>query len=261
MFVMYFPFVIEAGKLYKAIPPLYSIKEGKKRRYFTEIFDYIKYNQKLFLDQFDFKDMKKNNISPKDATKFFMKNNDYVYYLEKLSNTYSVDPYLMEMILMHYLSNKKTIKVDKLKKEIQSIYRFMSVETNNGIPIIKGTIDKSNLIIFNETFLSYCSDVINILESNDSLFYLINNKKCSLYGVMKAYESVIPPNRQRYKGLGEMNGTDLGESTLRPDGDRVLVRYTLEDAKETLNLIREYESDTKKILKHVENVSREDLLD
>jgi DNA gyrase subunit B len=35
MFVMYYPFLIEAGMVYKAVPPLYSIKDGKKTKYFT----------------------------------------------------------------------------------------------------------------------------------------------------------------------------------------------------------------------------------
>ena len=58
-----------------------------------------------------------------------------------------------------------------------------------------------------------------------------------------------------------MNDWELGQSTLRPDGDRTLVRYTLEDAKEAINVIREYETDTKKILTHVGSVSRDDLAD
>jgi DNA gyrase/topoisomerase IV subunit B len=93
------------------------------------------------------------------------------------------------------------------------------------------------------------------------MYYLINSKKSSLYEIMKLYESTTPSNIQRYKGLGEMNDGALGESTLRPDGDRTLVRYTMDDVKETLNTIREYESDTKKILAHVENVTRDDLMD
>ena len=36
LFIMYFPQMIKAGMVYKAIPPLYSIKEGKKNRYFNE---------------------------------------------------------------------------------------------------------------------------------------------------------------------------------------------------------------------------------
>jgi hypothetical protein len=45
------------------------------------------------------------------------------------------------------------------------------------------------------------------------------------------------------------------------EGDRTLIRYTMESAKEEIEAIREYESDSKKILTLIHNVSREDLLD
>ena len=261
MFVMYFPFLIEAGMVYKAIPPLYSIKEGKKRRYFTENIDYIKYNQKIFLDNNVLTDLSKNPINSKDITKFFLVNADYIYNLEKVANTYCVDPYLLEIVLLHYISNKNNIKIDKLRKEIKSVYRFMDVFNKNGIIVVQGTIDASNTIIMHEKFLNDCREVFKIINDNDSLYYMLNGKKASLYTIMKAYKATTPSNRQRYKGLGEMNDGELGESTLRPDGDRTLVRYTLEDAKEAINVIREYETDTKKILTHVGSVSRDDLAD
>lgn len=53
---------------------------------------------------------------------------------------------------------------------------------------------------------------------------------------------------------------DLAESTLNPE-TRTLIRYTMDDAKEAMSIIREYESDTKKILNEVKRVTRDDLLD
>ena len=81
----------------------------------------------------------------------------------------------------------------------------------------------------------------------------------TIYQIMKLYESLSPSNLQRYKGLGEMDPVELGESTML--GDRTLIRYTLEDAKEELEAIREYESNPKKILSLVGNVTRDDLID
>jgi DNA gyrase/topoisomerase IV subunit B len=75
---------------------------------------------------------------------------------------------------------------------------------------------------------------------------------------MKMYENTKPSNIQRYKGLGEMDVKQLAESTLDVN-NRVLIRYTLEDAKETIEAIREYESNSKKILDLVGNVTRYDL--
>ena len=260
LMLMYYPFLIEAGKVYKAVPPLYSIKEGKKKVYFAENIDFVKYVQKLFLKENSLTTLKKQVIQPRELAKFFLRNMDYVYFLEKVANTYAVNPYLLEIVLIHYVTNNG-IKFDKLKKEVTSAYRFMDVEKSADTVVVKGTIEKSNLIIISDKFINDCKEIFDILKDNESMYYLLNGSKASLYQIMQVYEATTPPGRQRYKGLGEMNDHELGDSTLRPDGDRMLIRYTLDDAKDAINFVREYESDMKKILQHVGTVTREDLLD
>lgn len=261
MFVMYFPQMIEAGMIYKAIPPLYAIKKGKKTKYFTEQIDIVRYVQRLFLQNHDMKTLKKKALSNKDITLFFMKNNDYLYHINKIAGTYAIEPYLLEMVLNHYILNKNKINVKKLDKEVNSVYRFMHAEKVDGSIMVKGVITKSNLIIFNEKFLADCTELLNIIRDNDSLYYLVNGKKMSLLEIMTLYDSATPNGVQRFKGLGEMDKEELAESTLYPGSDRTLVRYTMQDAKETLEAIREYESNSKKILGLVGQINREDLLD
>lgn len=258
---MYFPQMIEAGMVYKAIPPLYSIKQGNKNRYFTEQIDIVRYIQKLFLQKYEMNTVKKQPLQNKDITVFFMKNVDYIYHLERIAMTYAIEPYLLEMILIHYISNKNSINLQKLHKDVKVIYRFMGVENVQGTIMVKGTIDKSNLVIINDKFISDCHEILEILRNNDDFYYLINGELKSIYQIMTIYNKVSPSSIQRYKGLGEMDEDELAESTLYPGSDRTLVRYTLQDAKEEIEAIREYESDSKKILSLVGNVSRDDLLD
>ena len=261
MFVMYFPQMIEAGMVYKAIPPLYSIKQGKKTRYFTEQIDIVRYIQKIFVQNNKMTTLKKVELQNKDITVFFMRNSDYIYHLERISNTYAVEPFLLEMVLNNYVANKNKIDLTKLKKELKSVYRFMDAEKVKNSIIVSGTIKASNLIIFNEKLIGDCSHILDIIRSNDELYYLINGEKKSIYQIMQIYDNTYPSSIQRYKGLGEMDKEELAESTLYPGSDRTLVRYTLKDAKEEIEAIREYESDSKKILSLVGTVSREDLLD
>lgn len=261
MFVMYFPQMIEAGMVYKAIPPLYSIKQGNKNKYFTEQVDIVRYIQKLFLQKYEMHTVKKQPLQNKDITVFFMKNNDYIYQLMRVANTYAIEPYLLEMILLHYISNKNSINLQKLHKDIKAVYRFMGAEKIENTVMVTGTIDKSNLVIINDKFISDCHDILEIMRSNDEFYYLINGELKSIYQIMNLYNKVSPNSVQRYKGLGEMDSDELAESTLYPGSDRTLVRYTLQDAKEEIEAIREYESDSKKILSLVGNVSRDDLLD
>lgn len=261
MFVMYFPQMIEAGMVYKAIPPLYSIKQGQKTKYFTEQIDIVRYIQKLFLQKYKMFNLKKVPLQNKEVTIFFMRNTDYLYYLDRLANTYAVEPFLLEMVLNHYVLNKDKIVLNKLQKEIKSIYRFMDANKVKDSIIVEGVIAKSNIIIINDKFISDCEHLLSIIRSNDSLYYLINGEKKSIYQIMQLYNNAYPSSVQRYKGLGEMDREELAESTLYPGSDRTLVRYTLEDAKEEIEAIREYESNTEKILSLVDNVTRDDLLD
>lgn len=253
--------MIQAGMIYKAIPPLYSIKEGKKNRYFTEQIDIVRFIQKKFLEKYSLADGK-NILSSKDVTVFLMKNTDYIYYLERTANTYAVDPYLLEMVLNNYISNKNKINFDKLSKEVKGTFRFMNVEkSKTGVVMLKGTIDKVNTLIISDKFINDCNHILDIIRDNNKLYYNVNGEKKSLYEIMKLYESVSPSNVQRYKGLGEMDYDELAESTLYPGSDRTLIRYTLDDIKEEIEAVREYESNPKKILELVGNVSRDDLLD
>ncbi len=245
--------------VYKAIPPLYSIKQGGKNKYFTEQIDIVRYIQKKFLEKYTIADGK-NSLSSKDVTIFLMKNTDYIYYLERLANTYALDPYLLEMVLYNYIINKNKINVQKLEKDVKSKYRFMGVEKVKDTIMVKGTIDKVNTLIINDKFMKDCTNILNIINDNDKLYYNINGEKKTIYEIMKLYDSASPSGIQRYKGLGEMNKKDLAESTLYPGSDRTLVRYTLEDVKEEIEAVREYESNPKKILGLVGNVTRTDLI-
>lgn len=255
---MYFSQMIKAGMVYKAIPPLFSIPEGKKNRYFIENIDMVKYVQKTFNSKYSVTDIKGNKISDKDMVKFFIKNADYNYYLNSMAQTYAVDSKLLEMVLNSYMVNGKQFKLDKLKKDIESTYRFMQVDKDNRCAI--GTIKGSNFIPLTDKFIQDCDSILRIIELNDDLVMKVDGEKSTIHDVMNLYKGCMPKSVQRYKGLGEMPEKDLAESTLDPE-NRTLIRYTMESAKEDIEFIREYESNPRKILNHIGTVTREDLLD
>ena len=256
---MYYPFLISAGMVYKAIPPLFSVKLGKSEKYFTEQIDIIKYMQKDFLEHHSFTNEKKAPMENKNATIFFMRNVDYTYYLNRAANTYALHPLLLEKILINYVQHKGKVDFTSLQKDVKASYRFMNVEKAGKFIKVSGVIDKSNVAIISDKFLLDCADVIRILEANDFMYYYIDKQKKSLYEVMDLYEKSTPTGIKRYKGLGEMNKTQMAESTLRADMNRTLIRYTMNDVKETFETIRSYESNSKLILNLCNNVTRDDL--
>lgn len=255
---MYFPQFIKAGKVYKAIPPLYSIKEGKRNRYFIDNADMVKFVQKTFCKDNTITTIKNEKISDKELTKLFIRNADYTYFLSHTANNYAINPELLELILVSYIDNGEKFNLKKLKKEVESKYRFMTVDDKNGYVI--GTIEGSNFIPLTDKFIMDCFNILRIMKTNDTLHYKVNGKSCTLYHIMNLYDNSMPKNVQRYKGLGEMPKNELGESTMDPK-NRILIQYTMESAKEDIEFIRSYESDPKKILKHIGKVTREDLMD
>ena len=261
MFVLYMPQMIEAGMVYKAIPPLFAIKQGKKNKYFTENIDIVKYIQKSFTDKYTMTTLKKQKLAPKDLTLFFMRNADYNYYIEDVSNTYSVHYSIMEFALYHYVQNKDKFVFDKLKKEAAKQFRFVDIKKINDTIIMEVSLDAKYTLLIRDKLIYDARFVLNILHNNDQLYYLVDGKKSTLKNIMDLYSKSTPPSVQRYKGLGEMDYDELAESTLLQTGNRTLIRYTLENAKEEIEIIRQYESNPKMILNLVGNVTREDLLD
>ena len=88
---------------------------------------------------------------------------------------------------------------------------------------------------------------MDYIAQNDSMVYLLNNKPVSLYELMVEFNKSAPKSIQRYKGLGEMDGRRLFDSTLDPS-KRTLIQYTMENVKEEIDTIREYENDMSRLL-------------
>jgi len=270
------PQLIQAGKVYKAVPPLYSIPKKGGEEYFKRNIDFVKYIQKLYLTNNKVTTLNgKSQLSGKDATLFFMNNEDYIYWLERLANTYSVEPKLIEMALFHYIRGDK---LSDIQKDLKKMYRFMDVKKVGNIIVYSGTIKESVFLPIHEQMLKDSAEMIKIINKNKEWYYKINGTVGSIYDVMEGFKKTQPNHLQRYKGLGEMDEDQLAESTLLPDitiplkvddgkrtrnvtGNRTLIRYTLEDAKEEIELIRKYESDYSQLFKFVGNVSRQDLID
>ena len=258
---MYFPQMIAAGMVYKATPPLFSVKVNGKDKFFTDNIDMIKYNQKAFSQKYELLDNKKNIISGKDLTLFFVRNADYIYFLDSLAETYAIEKPLFEDILTSYVECGMKVDYTKLQKLIRSKYRFVDVYKDGKSIIVQGVITKSNIAILSDKFFNDCKDIINIIKSNDCFHYYIDKRPMSIYDIMKLYERTQPSGVHRYKGLGETSESILEKSVMNPLGDRILIQYTIDDIKDTINTIREYESDKKKILALVGNITRDDLVE
>lgn len=256
-FVRYYPKLIEEGKVYKALAPLYGVEHGKKIQYITDQVEFVKMVQKSFIKNNEVK-LGKNTLSSKDLTALFMTNEDYVYELKtQKADTYGVDPKILEFALYCYINK---FSFSKIQKELKKKFRFSTVENRKGIIVYGGSTIQRNFLPMNDQIIADCQNIIHIMKKNKDIYYTLNGQPASLYDVMSAFEKSSPSSIKRYKGLGEMDASQLAESTMDIN-NRTLIRYTLEDAKEEIETIRKFEADRSKLLDFVGTVKRSDLLD
>lgn len=243
-FMMYCAPLVEAGRVFAALPPLYAIPEKGGYKYFGDKLDFVKYIQKEFSKSCVIKSVKGDVLKSSEITRLLYNNSDYVSELEKVSANHAIDPYLLEDILV----NRK-LPFQKFKTVLNKKYRFLEFDKNSDTIVITGVAnEKYHKVFVNNMLISECGNIIKYIDGSNHEF-IMNDNLASLYAIMRTFEGFKPPKLARFKGLGEMNPKMLGISTLRPDGDRTLVQYTVQSIEKELEEMRYINSNKDLLLK------------
>lgn len=264
MFVVYMPELIEAGTIYRLLPPLYGMKiPGKatgrytkcNMKYFRDRYDYMEFLQKAFSKSYSITTVDDSKLSSAELSKLLMRNEEYVYEINPIAANHSIPARLLEAIII--LRNEP---YEQFVEKIKKLYRFAEVTRENNTIIITGSIDKAIRTVFvNKILIKECKRIIDILETNDCYAYKMNDQLVGIYDIMSAFDKLNPTGIQRYKGLGEMNGPKLFDSTLNPE-NRTLIRYTIEDVLECIEKMKDCKTNMRQLLSTVK-VSRFDVMD
>ena len=262
VFLKMFPGLVESGRVYKAVPPLYGIPTKNRMQYFSERVDFVRYMQKEYYKKNIVTDIKGKQIDPSTFSRLLIENSDYVYDFSTISERYKLNSILLEIVLTSYI-NKESFST--LRKRITSEFRFMenkNIEKRGDTIVIKGLInDRIETLFYNDRFIKDCEPLIEPIRramSQKHMEFKINGNKVGLYDLVStAMNSLGTVNR--FKGLGEMNDTQLRESTMSPE-TRTLIQYTIDDINETMKIIRQYDSNKKMILQKIGSVDRGDLI-
>ncbi|QJC29764.1 DNA topoisomerase (ATP-hydrolyzing) subunit B [Enterobacteriaceae endosymbiont of Plateumaris pusilla] len=250
------PEIIEKGYIYIAQPPLYKIKRGNKESYiknneemenfqlnialnkaifyFKKIQDELYGNKLLKLVQ-EYNNFKKLTKYLKSRFTFkILHSLLYNFQLKKLDSYENVNLWLNNFIL--YLNNKFTnIKY--------SGYIIKNLELNIFEPVIyENKYGNKSEYFLNKNFIDsdeyhhicFLGKKLNLLKKNQ--IYLI--KKNEKYKYITCFEDglkwLFKESKksftiQRYKGLGEMNPSQLWETTMNPL-TRNMLKVTIKDA-------------------------------
>lgn len=297
LFLVFMPQVIEAGKLYKAIPPLYSIGK-KKKTFFIDKYDFAKFLQQQFIKTHYVNHIKsKKKFTNAEYVRFFAKNIDYAYIMNILSDTFAVSQNLLEEVLFliadaidfraqseiavagfakasiaspeetkNFINesiiqtvqyNLSGLNFNKFKSTIEKKFRFVKVEKQNGIIYVQGEVNDRYQYIFINEYFIRNCMQLINIIKTNEERYFDFDGNQSTIYDIISSFDSIAPNITRYKGLGEMNENEIAESVLNPE-NRTLIRYTMESAKEEISNIRYIDSNFASLLNTI-TVTRQDI--
>ena len=253
MFLMYYRPLVEAGKVYTAITPLYSIKmKNNDRKFFIDDKDFVSYVFKTFSKENELRTSDNKPMKNDAVIKLLADNISYYELMGSLSKSnQAINPNVLEFIYSRLIKN---IPIKTISKEVHKVYPYLDVKEYNGIVVGDGLVnDLVETAVFHEKMMDDCNTLIlPFLENTDPNGYILNGQKVSLYQLMSAFHKYQPKSLTRYKGLGEMNPSELAISTIHPDYNRTLIRYTTEDIERDINEIRRIDSNMKELLEDID---------
>lgn len=243
------PELVERGHIYIAQPPLYKVKQGKNERYVKDDEELDAYLLELALNDASFLADERtllDGASLIESAKTYLRARSIVeshkrfidnevltalLTLPRLSLATQEDANNTITLLQQALS-AHTIKFDVLFDDVKGEYRIKIARILHGNHIITNldsyfldSGDYSRMLKASEIAASLSG--INLAVKHGDASKVVGDFAEGLDWLMNEIKKGM--NIQRYKGLGEMNATQLWETTMDPSVRRLL-RVTVEDA-------------------------------
>lgn len=270
---LYLPELVKAGKLYKAVGPLYKLSAGnnkyifvRDRAEYAEVYqDKIIKNFKVIVPQINKKDPIKTSV----FKELILDTSDYLETITTMAEYFTIHIGLLERIAYFIIMNH-VVKYDALDPRVCDVEfmfsdrkfrmnfvayiqeKFPEIFLLDDKYILKGIADGSHQSrIINARFIRKIMDLRDIYETYGC--ELKAKEKDGDYNTLSLSEFMmrcsVYKNKiiSRYKGLGEINKQDLWDTTLNPD-TRFMYQLTMDDVERDL-----------KIFKKLHGVSAEDV--
>lgn len=248
-FAVHLPQIIVEERLYKAVPPLYLLKDNNKNSFIKGnkyIFDKHQYNDiydKAVADNVEMillpDSGEEIHLSKKEAYGWMRTNLQYLYYLENMVKKSAAPLYIVEVVCWMYLASEGNEK--KFKKLIEKAFPECKFDIKEHS--LRGAYNKEDItLIVDNIFLKNATRLFDIMKENPSLMLKFKNRtsKSADYTTLttgqflKVVSTKYSPDiDQRFKGLGEMDGELLFVSTLNPV-IRKLYKITMHSAERAI---------------------------
>jgi DNA gyrase subunit B len=246
--------LIERGHVYVAQPPLYKIRENGKDIYIKNKEEYNTFIDSKIVRNFTVGKIQGGKVVPMKADevkKLLKETRSYLTDLNNVSSRFALDNSLVELLTIYSSKELKTLGL-----AVKKTFPEMNAKLTKAGLFLEGLIgDSYQSIMVNDTFILELDKLISIYKelgigqfalkgSNDA-----KAQKVTLSELLtRVYKEATPKNRQRYKGLGEMNADQLWETTMDPS-KRKLIQLTIDDierVEERLNTLMGKNADLRK---------------
>lgn len=232
-FIVHCPQIIEEGRLYRVLPPLYKVKSEKEEIFIKDKKEMIELTERVMRR---FCDIYHNNIplNREETGDLLERNRGYKDEVLRITERIDLHPLIVEFMAA-YRKNKD------FKKKLKSTFPELDIEDN----IIKGVFEgKYQILIWDEVFDHMMKTLDEYMKVNNyEINYSVVEKKSkskvdyTLFQLFRMMEKYEPTVIKRYKGLGELMPEELRETTMNPN-KRTLIRLTMDDVEEELRKFR-----------------------
>ena len=277
--------VLEAGRVYIAVPPLYST-DDKSNPFVKDKTDYVERFRKKITKNFRVYRLPMNDkgevnpvkFSNTELADFLLATENYMSDLVAVASHFKINKMLVERIAM-FLSGKDGEKIDfksvisnknnlkKFNDYLQSQYPELEC-SNNGV--ISGVaFGRYQTITINDRFVRKVQSLFTIYDEFGYMLLSENlttdeQNTMTIGEFLEEIQSYAPKILTRYKGLGECDPEELWDTTMNPD-TRTLIRLKVEDVEsvvETFNVLhgdRTADKIARKLMMKDFKIKREDL--
>lgn len=264
-FLVHLPELVLQGRIYKAVTPLYKINR-KGNPFITDKKEYIKLVEERVRETIRVMDVNTNVIyNDEQMQQFLLNNRDYLEELTRVAKHFTLNPLMLETIIM-YKDHKDFLKIMKKK------YPEITIDGDYLSGIHEGVFQ---ILVMDKIFtkkIRGLEEHIHVIN-RDSMFIKVcevdkKGKVIEDHGVktvgelMTMCQKFNPEILMRYKGLGELQPLELRETTLDPT-KRTLIQLTVSDLEKELEVFtvlhgKKGKKELKKLMTNIK-IAREEL--
>lgn len=235
LFYTFFRPIIEQGRLYKLITPLYKIKHPKKKFLMSkkELYDLYKENVRKKIELITPEGKK---LSRSDIDDFMDINIEYNKELDNMADNTGIHYSILENLALYWkdFTDLKPVKslFKKIYKEMELDENILAVIIDNNRYKVTLSLELYNRLDILRRFLNLNKFPIYDLIVDDKTYRDLNISE-----IMNKIDKYSPEIITRFKGIGELNPEEVMETSMNP-ANRRLQRITIEDIEGTDSIFK-----------------------